>query len=343
MSRAPRVLVVDDSAFARTVLSRVMRASGKIDVIGTARDGEDALEQIAEYDPDVVTLDLTMPRLDGLGVLRALQARPRPRVVVVSVSTIDSAQGIEALSLGAIDLISKPSALATDRLYELGSELVETVLATQAGREEPRIDGAPVLAAAAAHYRRADLVMIGTSTGGPQALTRVLAALPGDLAAPVAMVLHIPVGYTEALARRLDSASALEVVEAHDGIELKPGRAVLARAGAHLKIERRGDTFIGRLDPRPMRSHVPAVDELFLSGAKAAGGGALGVVLTGMGDDGLLGARAIAAAEGQLLTEAASSCVVYGMPRCVAEAGLGARTAPLDLIPREIVNHVGAN
>jgi two-component system, chemotaxis family, protein-glutamate methylesterase/glutaminase len=338
--RLPRVLVVDDSAFARTVLSRVMRASGQIDVIGTARDGEDALEQIAAHDPDIITLDLTMPRLDGLGVLRALGGRARPRVIVVSVSTIDSALGVEALALGAIDLVSKPSSLATDRLYELGDELIAKVLATTTTTNEAP---APVSEPPAAFYRRADLVLIGTSTGGPQALTRVLASLPADLAAPVAIVLHIPVGYTEALARRLDALSPLEVVEAYDGIELKRGRAVLAQAGTHLKIVKVGDHFAGHLDPQPLRAHVPAVDELFVSGASAAGAGVLGVVLTGMGDDGLVGARAIASAEGQLLTESASSCVVYGMPRCVAEAGLGARSAPLELIAREIVNHVGAN
>jgi two-component system chemotaxis response regulator CheB len=333
----PRVLVVDDSAFARTVLTKLLRASGNINVIGTARDGDDALTKIAAEDPDIVTLDLTMPGCDGLGVLRALAGRPRPRVIVVSVSTIDSAQGVEALSLGAIDLISKPTALATDRLYEIGNDLVSKVLAVNATLETvPRATPIPAVVAPA------DLVMIGTSTGGPQALTRVLANLPANLAAPLAMVLHIPVGYTEALARRLDQTSALEVVEAYEGVELRAGRAVLARAGTHLKIRRDGDRFIGTLDPNPPRPHVPAVDELFASGAQAAGARALGVVLTGMGDDGLVGARAIANVHGSLLTESASSCVVYGMPRSVFEAGLGARAAALEHIPTEIIRHVNA-
>jgi two-component system chemotaxis response regulator CheB len=339
VSAIPRVLIVDDSAFARTVLSRVLRASGGIEVIGTARDGDDALARIAELDPDVVTLDLTMPQLDGIGVLRALAGRPRPRVIVVSVSTIDSAIGVEALALGAIDLISKPSALATDRLYELGDQLVKTVLAAGATLSD--------VAAPSRHVSpfartgpRAELVMIGTSTGGPQALTRVLASLPANLASPVAMVLHIPVGYTEGLARRLNTTSPLEVIEATEGIELRAGQAVLARAGMHLRVTRRGDVFIGHLDASPIRPHVPAVDELFLSGARAAGSGALGIILTGMGDDGLEGSRAIAAAGGQLITESAASCVVYGMPRSVNEAGIGARSVHLDEVPREIVNHV---
>lgn len=343
MSARRRVLVVDDSAFARTVLSRVLRASGQIDVVGTARDGDDALEQIARLDPDVVTLDLTMPALDGLSVLRALGGRPRPRVIVVSVSTIDSALGVEALSLGAIDLISKPSALATDRLYELGDDLVRTVLATAVEPVSATHAPAAPVPAAVGSYRPANLVLIGTSTGGPQALTRVLSGLPANLAAPIAMVLHIPIGYTEALAKRLDATSPLEVVEARDGIELVPGRAVLARAGMHLKIERSsGGGFIGRLDAAPLHAHVPAVDELFSTGARAAGPGTLGVVLTGMGDDGLVGARAIAAANGQLIAESPGTCVVYGMPRCVVEANLGARSHPLDHIAREITHYVNA-
>ena len=332
----PRVLVVDDSAFARTVLARVLRASGEVDVIGTARDGDDALAQIAESDPDVITLDLTMPGRDGLGVLRALGGRARPRVIVVSVSTIESAQGVEALALGAVDLVAKPSALATDRLYEIGQELVAKVRALAPDRDLPVVPAVAIPALAQA----TDLIMIGTSTGGPQALTRLLAALPADLAAPIAMVLHIPVGYTQALAKRLDEVSKLEVIEAYDGVELIPGRAVLAQAGFHLKVRRDGARLVGYLDATPVRAHIPCVDELFASGAAAVGAGALGVVLTGMGDDGLLGSRAIAAAGGRLLTEAAASCVVYGMPRCVFEAGLGARAAVLEQIPTEITSHV---
>jgi two-component system chemotaxis response regulator CheB len=332
----PRVLVVDDSAFARTVLSRVLRASGSIDVIGTARDGDDALAQIAERDPDIVTLDLTMPNRDGLDVLRALQGRSRPRVLVVSVSTIDSGPGVEALSLGAIDIISKPTALASDRLYELGNELVIKVLAaTEVHHVSPIAVVAPPIARG-----MAELVMIGTSTGGPQALTRVLAALPADLDAAVAVVLHIPVGYTEALAQRLNQSSPLEIVEAYEGVKLERGRVVIAKAGVHLKLRRHGEQLIGHLDALPIRPHTPAVDELFMSGAAAAGAKCLGVVLTGMGDDGLEGARAIAAAGGALLTESAASSVVYGMPRVVFEAGLGARQASLDNVPTEIISHV---
>jgi two-component system chemotaxis response regulator CheB len=332
----PRVLIVDDSAFARTVLARLLRASGKIDVVATARDGSDAIDRIATLDPDVVTLDLTMPDVDGLAVLRALHGRLRPRVIVVSISTIDTELGAEALTLGAIDLIAKPTALANDRLNELGDELIAKVIAAAAGYLERAPAAAPARVPAVRHAHAVELILLGTSTGGPQALTRIMAALPATLAAPMAIALHIPAGYTASLAQRLDTISALEVLEAEDGLELRPGRVVLARGGVHLGIERVGTRLVARLVTTGRHHYTPSVDELFVTGAVAVGRGVLGVVLTGMGDDGLAGARKIAAAGGALLTEASSSCVVYGMPRCVREAGLGAVEVPLDLMAGEI-------
>lgn len=336
MTRRPRVLVVDDSAFARAVLSRVLRTSGAIDVVATARDGRDALERIAELDPDVVTLDLTMPELDGIAVLRALAGRPRPRVLVVSISSIDTELGAEALALGAADVITKPTALASDRLSELGDELIAKVIALSRGAEavaRPALPQSQVRTGAATR-----LIMIGTSTGGPPALTKLMAALSPALSVPLAVALHIPPGYTHALAARLDRLSPLHVVEAEDGLELVPGLVVLARGGMHLHIERAGAVLRARLTASPRRLFTPSVDELFCSGAAAVGAGALGVVLTGMGDDGLEGARAIAAAGGSLITEDATTCVVYGMPRCVYDAGLGAEAVPLDQIARALAD-----
>ena len=339
MTRRARVLVVDDSAFARTVLARLLRASGAIDVVATARNGRDALERIAELDPDVVTLDLTMPELDGIGVLRALEARRRPRVLVVSISSIDTDLGSEAMLLGAVDVIAKPTALANDRLSELGDELVAKVLATAETLHLPVTDDdLPVTRARPEHP--VELVVVGTSTGGPQALTRLVTSLPANLAAPVAMVLHIPIGYTEALAARLDRVSPLHVVEAHDGMIFEPGLVALARGGMHLHIERAGSRFRARLAASPARAFMPSVDELFTSAAASVRGGVLGVVLTGMGDDGLAGSRAIAAAGGSLLCEAPSSCVVSGMPPAVYEAGLGAVSVTLDRMGEEIKNRV---
>lgn len=335
----PRVLVVDDSAFARKVLSRLLTSSGKLDVVGTARDGAIALDMIRELDPDLITLDLTMPEVDGIAVLRALAGRPRPRAIIVSISSVDTDLGAEALMLGAIDLVTKPTALASDRLNEIGDELVAKLVAAASGRAIAARP-APLAPPPRVSTSGVDLVMIGTSTGGPQALTRVMTSLPANLAAPVAMVLHIPVGYTEALAARLDKLSALHVVEATEGLVLVPGMAVLARGGSHLRVERVAGALRCRVSPLPLRSFTPSVDELFMSGVRAAGGRLVGVVLTGMGDDGLEGARAIAAAGGSLLAEAEESCVVYGMPRCVIEAGLGATSVVLDKMAAEIANRV---
>ncbi len=342
----PRVLVVDDSAFARTVLSRTLRASGQVDVVGTARDGVHALARITELDPDVITLDLTMPELDGIGVLRALAGRRRPRVIVVSISSIETELGAEALALGAVALVAKPTALANDRLLEIGDELVTTTVAAAGLSKfiqppEAPPEASPVLVpelvpGAAVRPRYHDLVVVGTSTGGPQALSRLVAGLPATFQTPLAMVLHIPIGFTEALAARLDKLTPLRVVEASDGLVMAPGVLVLARAGCHLRIHREGDTLRAEVATSPPRTFMPSVDELFISAAEAVGPRCLGVVMTGMGDDGLAGSRKIAAAGGELLVEAESTCVVYGMPRSVAEAGLGARTVTLDRMAHEI-------
>jgi two-component system chemotaxis response regulator CheB len=341
-----RVLVVDDSAFARKVVREILSGSPRIQVVDIARDGLEALEKITELKPDVVTLDLVMPHLDGIGVLQALARTGGPRVIVVSTSDAESELGIQALECGAVDLVHKPTALATDRLYELSAELVRKVETAAAARaptalEAPFAAPAPLSAAAATTSGEGRVLVIGTSTGGPQALTRLLTALPGDFPLPIAAVVHIPPGYTQALARRLDQVSALSVVEAWDGLELRPGQAVIARAGMHLRLERRGPRSFAWLDLKPLLTpHRPSVDVLFETAAAAFGAGALGVVLTGMGDDGLSGSRAIREAGGKILTEAEVSCVVYGMPRCVYEAGLAEAEAPLEEMAAEILRHI---
>lgn len=349
MSPRIRVLVVDDSAFARKVLREILGGGLDIDVVGFARDGLDALEKIESLRPDVVTLDLVMPHLDGLGVLQALPASGGPRVLIVSVSSQESDLGLQALHLGAVDIVQKPTALATGRLFEMSAELLRKVrLAASLPRSPPRLDAPPSRAlaalppvASAPSAAAGRVVVVGTSTGGPQALARLCAALPADLPAPVAVVVHIPVGYTTALAQRLDQGSPLSVVEAWDGLELLPGMVVIARAGLHLRLERQGERLLARLDHTPTGSpHRPSVDVLFESAARHAGSGALGVILTGMGDDGLLGSRAIHEAGGHLLIEDESSCIVYGMPRCIQEAGIADLAAPLDELPAEIVRRL---
>ena len=344
--RRIRVLVVDDSAFARKVVREVLSSDDAIEVIGIARDGLEALELIEAEKPDVVTLDLTMPNLDGLGVLRALRAastKPAPRCLIVSTSEADSDLAVQALVEGAIDVVHKPTALATDRLYDLASDLVAKVKAAfPAGAMVTASVPPAVIASEAPAPRRAGQVLavvIATSTGGPQALTELLAGLPRDLPVPVAMVLHIPVGYTASLAKRLDETCPLDVLEAHEGLAMRPGLAILARAGRQMQIVAGSgdDVRVVTLAAHIETIHVPSADVLFESAAAAYGGRVLGVVLTGMGQDGLQGARAIRAAGGMVFSEASSSCVVYGMPRAVFEAGLSNRVVPLHEMAAAIV------
>ncbi|MEI9938738.1 MAG: chemotaxis-specific protein-glutamate methyltransferase CheB [Pseudomonadota bacterium] len=337
-----RVLVVDDSAFARKVVRESLLTSPGIEVVGIARDGIDALEKIATLQPDVITLDLVMPNLDGLGVLAALTAEQRSRVVVVSMADGESDIGISALGYGVFDLVHKPTALAVASLHDIAEELVSKVLLAAAQPRDRNRQSEVEIPSGPALQRRSDrVVLIGTSTGGPQALTRLLKAFPADFPAPIAIVLHIPAGYTGPLAERLNSECAIEVLEAEEGLLFRPGRAILAKAGVHLRLAGSGDALSAHLAAEPSSSvHRPAVDILFQSGALCLGKRALAVVLTGMGNDGLYGARAITEAGGQVLTEAEESCVVYGMPRVVKEAGLSTAEAPLEQMAAEISNRI---
>ncbi len=334
-----RVLVVDDSAFARKVVREVLTAAG-FDVVGIARDGLEALEKIGELKPDVVTLDLVMPNLDGLGVLAALRAGTPPRVVVVSMAGEESALGIAALHAGAVVVVRKPTALALDRLYDLSAELISAVTTAAAARTPRPVDGVAPAGPAPAAAKHAVLVL-GASTGGPQALTRIIKALPGNFPLPVALVLHLPAGYTQPFAERMDRDSDVEVLEAEEGLELLPGRVLVARAGMHLRLQRVGREVRAALDLHPADTpHRPSVDVLFESAAQVYGGRVLAAVLTGMGNDGTRGARAIHAAGGTVLTEAEHSCVVYGMPRCVVEAGVSAGSYGLDLMATELLRRL---
>lgn len=335
-----RVLVVDDSAFARKVVRETLATSADIEVVGVARDGLEALEAIAELKPDVVTLDLVMPNLDGVGTLRELSLLGQPaRVVIVSISDNDSDLVMEAFQLGAVDLVRKPTALATNRLYELRDELVRKVIAAARARPplvEPRVNEPTPMPRRV--DGRTDVVAVGTSTGGPQALTHLMRALPADFPSPIVMALHIPGEYTGPLAERLDQLSRLHVLEASDGLELTPGMAVLARGGLHLRVARARGRLIVQTTHEPSTSlYTPSVDVLFSSVAETCGARSLGVVLTGMGDDGLNGARALHAAGAVILTEAEDSCVIYGMPRAVAEAGLSTAAVPLQLMSAELI------
>ena len=344
-----RVLVVDDSAFVRKVVTQMLSRSPFIDVVGAAHDGAEALEMVDRLRPDVVTLDLVMPVMDGLEFLRRQMAiRPIP-VVVCSISHESGAAALEAFEVGAVEFIQKPTALATDRVFEIADELVLKVKAAAAVHlagaprsQEPQApDGAPKLTSPLS-ASQADIVVIGVSTGGPQALREVIPRFPASFPVPIAVVLHMPIGYTEMYAQRLNEISQLEVVEAKDGDRIRPGAMFLAPAGRHLTMRRNGDgTVRAQLDLRPADTpHRPAVDVLFRSAADVFGARVLGVVMTGMGNDGVVGAAHVKANGGRIVTEAESSCIVYGMPRAVVEACVSDRVATLAEMARTITDMV---
>jgi two-component system chemotaxis response regulator CheB len=355
--RSIRVLVVDDSAFLRKVVSQMLARSPRVEVVATARDGEEALELVERLKPDVVTLDLMMPGMGGVGFLRE-QMRRRPLPVVVCSIAHDSGElALAALEAGAVDFVQKPTALATERVFEIADELVAKVLAA-AGVSMQRLESRLATASAAPavssspsfsspsppvpRQSQAELVVIGISTGGPQALRQMIPQLPADFPVPVLVVLHMPPGYTEMYASRLNDISPLRVAEAREGSPLRAGEVWVAQAGKHLTLLRDGSGGLeAHLDLQPLDTpHRPAVDELFRSAAEVCGARVLAVVMTGMGHDGLLGAAHVKARGGRVITEAESSCVVYGMPRAVDEAALSDRSVPLEQMAASILEMV---
>ena len=343
MSEIVRVLVVDDSAYVRKVVTQMLGRSPFLEVVGTARDGREALDMAAELNPDVITCDLNMPEMDGVTFVREQMARHAVPILIISIAAGAGEQVLAALDAGAVDFVQKPTALATERLMDMADELVEKV---KAAAKAPRRAAAlaapePLVVSLTASRGTYDIVVIGVSTGGPQALKVVIPQLPLDFPVPLAMVLHMPVGYTEMYARKLDEISRLHVVEAQQGMPVEPGTVFLAPAGRHLSFRRDGASVRTHLDVRPLDTpHRPSVDSLFQSAAEVYGERVLGVVMTGMGADGRDGAAWIKARGGGILTEAEETCVVYGMPRSVVEAGLSDTSVPLNRIAHAIMERV---
>jgi two-component system chemotaxis response regulator CheB len=333
-SQIIRTLIVDDSAFVRKTVREMLSRSPYIEVVGAARDGEEALAMVEELKPDVVTCDLQMPRLDGVGFVRQQMARRPIPILILTASPQDAGQVLDALSAGAVDLVQKPTALATEQLLDIREQLVEKV------KTAARVPVANLISAKSSEVlvaptidgrMKVDAVVLGISTGGPQALRHLLPEFPANFPVPLLMVLHMPVGYTGPFAEKLDEISQVDVAEARDGDALRPGLALLAPAGRHLSLRRdRQGSVVTQISMHPLdRNHRPSVDVLFQSAAEVYGRRVLGVVMTGMGDDGKEGSGWIKAQGGMILTEAESSCVIYGMPRSVVEAGLSDRAVPL--------------
>ncbi len=341
-----KVLVVDDSAFARTRVRRRLLNDPAIGDVETAPDGVSALRKLIEYEPDVVTLDVQMPRMDGLQALSEIMATaPTPVVMVSGLTDGDSETTIRALELGAVDFFLKPDTstpegkAALDRLADIVKQAATVTLSKMASTDEAVMRAAMEnqLNAAASQPRSSRrslnmdcLAVIASSTGGPKALSVVVPQLPADRSTGYLFVQHMPPGFTKSLAERLNRSSALEIREAEDGDKLEAGVGLMAPGGYHMKVDSRG---IIRLDEGPTIHGVrPAADLTMQSAAKLYGRNTITAVLTGMGVDGRDGVKAIKAAGGSSVVEHESTCAVYGMPRAVAEAGLADRIVPLDKV-----------
>jgi len=346
MAPAPRIVVADDSPFMRTVLGGALGAAG-FDVVGTARDGDEALAQCRATRPDAMTLDLAMPGLDGLGVLRALKENGAPDVPVIVVSAFSPAHGaraVDALAEGAFDLVPKPAVgepfhTFTENLAErLRQAVAQASSAPLVGNGNGHAAPAARTAVPATGAPRA--VIIAASTGGPRALAQLLPALPARLGEGTLIVQHMPAGFTGSLAARLDGMSLLHVREAALGDELEPGTALIAPGGSHLRLD--GARQARLTDEAPVGGLRPRADLTIADVAAGWGERTLLVVLTGMGRDGAQGARAVRAAGGRILCEAAESCTVYGMPRAVIEDGLADVVLPLGELAEAIAAEAGA-
>jgi two-component system chemotaxis response regulator CheB len=337
MSQKIRVLVVDDSALMRKLIPQILLHDSSIEVVGTAMDGLIGLRKIEELRPNVVTLDLEMPRMDGIEMLRQITRKHRVPVIVVSAHTEEGASlTLKALSLGAFDFVTKPQDAASGRLSPIASELALKIKVAAAS-------GAPKMIITLPSTKPKEprtfsmkprwpsrIVAIGISTGGPNALQYLFSQLPEDFPGCLVVVQHMPEGFTEMFARRLHESSAIEVKEAQSGDLLLAGRALICPGNRHMKVRRleHGDVAILVDQPR-VNGHRPSVDVLFHSVAREFGSKALAVLMTGMGDDGAAGLGAVRSAGGYTIAQSLETCVVDSMPRSAIERGFVSRVVSL--------------
>ncbi|MCX6400748.1 MAG: chemotaxis response regulator protein-glutamate methylesterase [Propionibacteriales bacterium] len=344
-----RVLVVDDSALVRRLVTTALSQASDIEVAGVAKDGVEAVRMVDELKPDVVTLDIEMPNLDGLGALTQIREK-HARLPVIMFSTLTergATATLDALSRGASDYVTKPSNTGqiADGIAAIRDQLVPRIRALAGMRKLTPGTARPVLRREREQpaVLPVSALLIGCSTGGPDALARLLPRLPVDLGVPVLVVQHMPPVFTAMLAQRLDKLSALTVREAADGDEVRAGEVLLAPGDFHLRVGRAGRLGPVRvsLDQGAQENFCrPAVDVMFRSALEIYGGGVLATVLTGMGHDGLAGARDLAAAGARILAQDEESSVVWGMPGAIASAGLADDVLPLDELGGRIASLV---
>lgn len=344
-----KVLIVDDSPTVRATLTRVLSDEPDIDVVGGATDPYDAREFILRTKPDVILLDIEMPRMDGLTFLKKLQAHyPVPVIMCSGAGSAQSSAALKAIELGAVDFVAKPSEGGREALRRLCEDLADKIRAANiAAAFKPTVPNAastaPRLFRSIGRSPDRYLVTIGASTGGTEAIKKLLSHVPADFP-PVAIVQHMPADFTKSFAERLDQFSAMTVTEAVDGDELIPGRAFVARGGIQMAVRPFGQRW--RLvygSAEPVNRHCPSVDVLFDSVARHAGRRAIGVLLTGMGADGAKGLLKLREHGAMTLAQDKASCVVYGMPKVATELGAAQQNAPPEAIPELIMRGLASS
>lgn len=370
-----KVLVVDDSAFMRNALSNMLSSDPDIQVVGTARDGLDALAKIKTLRPDIVTLDIEMPRMDGITALKhIMEENPLPVVMVSSLTEEGARETLEALELGALDFIPKNLHELSVNILKIKPILVDKIKvlsrhrvmrrrapqsapsardkhlphgagehATSRTEEEPRKHlSMPEESRRVTADRRMGVLAIGTSTGGPKALQDILPLLPANFPVPIVIAQHMPHNFTGPFAARLNQLSQITVREAKEGDKLQPGLALIAPGGTNMRVKRTGaiDAVVKISESREEFIYCPSADALLMSLVESYPGRILAVVLTGMGHDGLVGARAVKQDGGRIFVQNEATCVVYGMPKAVADAGLADKILPLPSIAGEIINSI---
>jgi two-component system chemotaxis response regulator CheB len=344
-----RVMVVDDSAVMRKLISNLLARDGEIEVVATAIDGDFALSKIAQLKPDVVTLDLEMPRMDGLTTLDHIVAKYRlPVVMLSSYTERGAAATMQALEKGAVDFVCKPKAAA--QIGDMADELISKVKAAARSdvaalnrRLGSAIDKKTKLQPVFAQADRVQVLAIGASSGGPHALRYLLPRLPVDLAAPILIVQHLPEAFTPMLARWLDEMCAVEVKEAVAGELAVPGKAYIAPARVHMKVKRVATGAAEILLERgtPVSGHMPSVDVLFKSVAASFGASATAVIMTGMGSDGATGLNEVRLAGGHTIAQDEGSCSVFGMPRVAIQRGGAKQVLALEEIAAHLISRIG--
>lgn len=367
-----KVLVVDDSAFMRKAIESMISKDPELEIIGTAKNGLEAIEMNERLSPDVMTLDIEMPRMDGLTALQKIMStKPLPVIMVSSLTTEGADATMKALELGAMDFIAKDKSFASFGIMNIEKDLQQKLkhfarqkshlrrpslmsrpmttptaqrppLGAPSGYTAPAAQSTPSSSRSVVTAKQGSkkLVVIGTSTGGPQSLQKVIPMLPADLGVPILVVQHMPPNFTKSLAQRLDSLSKLTVVEAQGKEKLEPNVVYIAKGGQHMTVKKVGVNLVIETSPEPSNVlHIPSVDVMVESVAGLVAKDTLGVIMTGMGSDGARGLKTLKQNGGLVVAQNEDSCIVYGMPRAVVESGTADEVVPLQDIYSRIIFH----